>query len=415
MESAVTEAIHHFLILILFVISVGVVSGKLAAWLRLPDVAVFIAVGMLLGPGLGLIHEQSGSLINQLILTVGSALILFDGGRNLRLSGLRNVWITLSLLSVPGVVISTIVMGVGVHYLFGVDWIFAFLAAAVIASTDPASIIPVFKQVKIKERVRETVESESAFNDATGSILTFSLLAAVAGGGALDVGAMSWEFVKTALGGILAGLIISGILTYLAGHARHGYFRDYSTIVMTVCALSSYLIADLLHVSGFMATFVAGVIWGNAETFGLSLKDNHVEMSSFAENMTVMMRMLIFVLLGSQVNFATLGQFFWPSLAAVLILMFVARPLSVLLCAWPDRKVKWTWRELLFMCWVRETGVIPAALSGMIAGMGIAHSNVITGLAFMAIVLTIIIQASTTGWVAKKLGLEVKETATGKP
>lgn len=415
MESSVTEAIHHFLILILFVISVGVVAGKLAAWLRLPDVAVFIAVGMLLGPGLGLIHETSGSLINQLILTVGSALILFDGGRNLRLSGLRNVWITLSLLSVPGVLISTIVVGAGVHYLFGVDWIFAFLAAAVIASTDPASIIPVFKQVKIKERVRETVESESAFNDATGSILTFSLLAVIAGGGVLDFGAMSWEFIKTALGGIVAGLIISGILTYLVGHARHGFFRDYSTIVMMVCALSSYLIADLLHVSGFMATFAAGVVWGNAETFGLSLKEKHLEMSSFAENMTVMMRMLIFVLLGSQVDFAMLGQWFWPSLAAVLILMFVARPLTVLACAWPDRKVKWTWRELLFMCWVRETGVIPAALSGMIAGMGIAHSNVITALAFMAIVLTIVIQASTTGWVAKKLGLEVKETATGKP
>lgn len=183
MESSATEAIHHFLILILFVISVGMISGKIAAWLKLPDVAVFIAVGMLLGPGLKLIHESSGSLVNQLILTVGSALILFDGGRNLRLSGLRQVWITLSLLSVPGVLISTLVVGGGIHFLFGVDWIFAFLGAAVIASTDPASIIPVFKQVKIKERVRETVESESAFNDATGSILTFSLLAAVAGGG----------------------------------------------------------------------------------------------------------------------------------------------------------------------------------------------------------------------------------------
>lgn len=102
MESAATEAIRHFLILVLFVLSVGMVSGKLAAWLKLPDVAVFIAVGMLLGPGLKLIHESSGSLINQLILTLGSALILFDGGRNLKLSGLRKVWITLSLLSVPG-------------------------------------------------------------------------------------------------------------------------------------------------------------------------------------------------------------------------------------------------------------------------------------------------------------------------
>lgn len=415
MESSATEAIHHFLILFLFVISVGMISGKIAAWLKLPDVAVYIAVGMMLGPGLKLIHESSGSLINQLILTVGSALILFDGGRNLRLGGLRKVWITLSLLSVPGVLISTLAVGAGVHYLFGVDWIFAFLAAAVIASTDPASIIPVFKQIKIKEQVRETVESESAFNDATGSILTFSLLAAVSGGGALDFGAMSWEFLKTALGGILTGIVISGVLAYLAGHAWHGFLREYSTIVMIVGALSAYLIGDLLHVSGFMATFVAGVIWGNAETFGSSLKEKQAEMSSFAENLTVMMRMLIFVLLGSQVNFGTLGHYFWPSLGAVLILMFVARPLTILLCAWPDRKVKWTWRELLFMCWVRETGVIPAALSGMIAGMGIAHADVITAIAFMAIVLTIVIQASTTGWVARKLGLEVKNAAIPKP
>lgn len=411
MESAATEAIRHFLILVLFVLSVGMVSGKLAAWLKLPDVAVFIAVGMLLGPGLKLIHESSGSLINQLILTLGSALILFDGGRNLKLSGLRKVWITLSLLSVPGVIISVLVVGAGVHFLFGVDWIFAFLAAAVIASTDPASIIPIFKQVKIKERVRETVESESAFNDATGSILTFALLAAVAGGGELHFGAMSLDFVKTALGGIVIGLIISGLLAYFTGHARHGVLREYTTIVMLVCALSSYLIADLMHVSGFMATFVAGIIWGNAETFNLSMKERHIEVGSFAENITVMMRMLIFVLLGSQVNFGTLGHYLWQSLVAVLLLMFVARPLTILLCALPDRKVKWTWRELLFMCWVRETGVIPAALSGMIVGMGVPHAEIIAAITFMAIVLTIIVQASTTAWAARKLGLEIKEAA----
>lgn len=416
MESAATEAIRHFLILILFVISVGMVSGKLAAWLKLPDVAVFIAVGMLLGPGLKLIHESSGSLINQLILTLGSALILFDGGRNLKLSGLRNVWITLSMLSVPGVIVSVLVVGFGVHFLFGVDWVFAFLAAAVIASTDPASIIPVFKQVKIKERVRETVESESAFNDATGSILTFALLAAVAGGGELNFAVMTWDFLKTAVGGIVIGLLISGVLTYLSGHARHGILREYTTIVMLVCALSSYLIADLAHVSGFMATFVAGVIWGNTEAFNLSMEEKRLEVGSFAENMTVIMRMLIFVLLGSQVNFGTLGHYFWQSLAAVLLLMFVARPLTVLLCALPDRKVKWNWRELLFMCWVRETGVIPAALSGMIVGMGIAHAEIISAITFMAIVLTIVLQASTTAWVARKLGLEIKEAvAAAKP
>lgn len=413
MESSTTEIIHHILILLLFIITVGMLAGRLASWLRLPDVAVFIIAGMVLGRGLHLINASSSSLINQLILTVGSALILFDGGRNLRLSGLKKVWISLSLLSVPGVIITTGVVGLAVHYLFGLDWIFSFLAAAVIASTDPASIIPVFKQVKIKERVRETVESESAFNDATGSILTFALLAAVTGGESLHVGNMAWDFVKTAVGGILVGAVVSTILTYLVAHFRLGVLKDYTTIAMIVVALSSYLIGDLLHVSGFMATFVAGLIWGNADTMGLSMDDKLEETGSFADNTSVMMRMLIFILLGSQVDFKVLGEYFWPSLIAVLVLMFVARPLTILLCALPDRKVKWSWRELLFMMWVRETGVIPAALSGLIVGMGVQHASAISAITFMAIMLTILLQASTTGLAARKLGLEIKPGTEG--
>ncbi|BFH60920.1 cation:proton antiporter [Paenibacillus azoreducens] len=413
MESETTEIIHHILILLLFIITVGMLSGRLASWLKLPDVAIFIIAGMVLGRGLHLINAASSSLFNQLILTAGSALILFDGGRNLRLSGLKKVWITLSLLSVPGVLITTGVVGIAVHYLFGLDWIFSFLAAAVIASTDPASIIPVFKQVKIKERVRETVESESAFNDATGSIVTFALLAAVAGGKSLEVGGMVWDFVKTAVGGIVVGAVVSIILTYLVAHFRLGVLRDYTTIAMIVVALSSYLIGDMLHVSGFMATFVAGLVWGNADTMGLSMDEKLEESGTFADNTSVMMRMLIFILLGSQVDFQALGQYFWPSLGAVLVLMFVARPLTILLCALPDRKVKWSWNELLFMMWVRETGVIPAALSGMIVGMGIAHAGTISAITFMAIMLTILLQASTTGLVARKLGLEIK--ADGHP
>ncbi|MDR0268288.1 cation:proton antiporter [Paenibacillus sp.] len=408
MESTTTEIIHHILILLLFIITIGMLAGRLASWLKLPDVAVFIIAGMVLGRGLHLINAASSSLLNQLILTAGSALILFDGGRNLRLSGLKKVWITLSLLSVPGVLISTGVVGMAVHYLFGLDWIFSFLAAAVIASTDPASIIPVFKQVKIKERVRETVESESAFNDATGSILTFALLAAVAGGKSLQVGDMAWDFVKTAVGGIAVGAAVSFILTYLVAHFRLGILKDYTTIAMIVVALSSYLIGDVLHVSGFMATFVAGLAWGNADTMGLSMADKLEETGTFADNTSIMMRMLIFILLGSQVDFGALGQYFWPSLGAVLVLMFVARPLTILLCALPDRKVKWSRNELLFMMWVRETGVIPAALSGMIAGMGIAHAGTISAITFMAIMLTILLQASTTGLAARKLGLEIK-------
>ena len=408
MGTATGEIIQHLLIVLVLIFIAGMVSGKIAAWLKLPDVVVFILIGMVLGQGLHWIHETSSSVFNQTILTAGSTLILFDGGRNIGLHGLRKVWITISLLSVPGVLITVGVVGVAVHYLFGLGWILSLLVGAVIASTDPASIIPVFRQVKIRDKVRETVESESAFNDATGAIITFTLLAVILGQGSLEAGPMIFDFLKTAVGGIIVGVVVAIPFSYLTGHHRFAVLREYTTIAMIVVALAAYLIGDLLHVSGFMATFVAGLIWGNEKTFGLSMHEKRQEMDHFADNITVLMRMLIFILLGSQVNFHVLLEYFWPSLAVVLVLMFIARPLTVIACALPDRRAKWTWREMAFMVWVRETGVIPAALSGMIVASGVEHADIIASVTFMAIMLTILVQASTTAWVARKLGLEVK-------
>jgi potassium/hydrogen antiporter len=406
-QNQTTEMVHHLLLLLLIVISAGMISGKIAAWLRLPDVVLFILAGMILGQGLNLLNEASNSITNQLILTTGSALILFDGGRHIGLKGLRKVGLTVAMLSVPGVLITAAVTGAAVHYLFGIDWLYALLAAAVIASTDPASIIPVFRQVHIRDKVRETVESESAFNDATASILTFALLAAITGQQALEAGPMIWEFLRTAVGGILVGLVFSFIVLYLVAHKRFGILREYTTVAMFATAIGAYVIGDLLHVSGFMATFVAGLICGNSQVFRLYLTRKLDEIGHFSDNITVIMRMLIFVMLGSQVNFILLAKYWWQSLIVVIVLMAIARPLTVYVSALPDRKAGWTLREILFMVWVRETGVIPAALSGMIAGMGIRHADIIAAITFMAIMLTILLQASTTAWVARKLGLEV--------
>jgi cell volume regulation protein A len=86
--------------------------------------------------------------------------------------------------------------------------------------------------------------------------------------------------------------------------------------------------------------------------------------------------------------------------------MFIARPLTVFACTLPDRKAKWTWRDMLFMCWTRETGVIPAALSGMVVGKEVPYADAIAAVTFLAILMTILLQASTTPHVARKLGVE---------
>lgn len=408
MENTTSILIEHVLILLVLIFGLGMISGKAAQWLRLPDVALFLIAGMIVGQAFHWINESSTSFTNQFILVIGSTLILFDGGRNIRLSGLRKVWLTVSLLSVPGVLITCGAVAVVAHLLLDLPWLYALLLGAIIASTDPATLIPVFKQVKIRAKVRETVESESAFNDATASILTFSLLAIILGTQEVSVTSGVIDFVKTALGGLLVGAVIGYAMTFLTAHLKLGHLRDYATIAMVVTSLGAYIAGEAIGVSGFMATFTAGLIWGNAGAFKLEMNDKQLEMEHFSENITVIMRMLIFILLGSQVNFPLILEHFWTSLGVIIVFMFIARPLTVLVCTWPDRKAKWKRNEILFMFWVRETGVIPAALSGMVAGLGVQHSDLIASVTFMAVLITILFQASTTAYVARKLGLEIK-------
>jgi cell volume regulation protein A len=95
--------------------------------------------------------------------------------------------------------------------------------------------------------------------------------------------------------------------------------------------------------------------------------------------------------------------------AVVAVFMLVARPVTVFLCALPDRRANWTFREILFMCWTRETGVIPAALAGLLMGVGAPEAKLIASVTFLAVLMTILIQATTTRWLAKKLDLLVEE------
>jgi len=100
--------------------------------------------------------------------------------------------------------------------------------------------------------------------------------------------------------------------------------------------------------------------------------------------------------------------------AVVAVFMLVARPVTVFLCALPDRHANWRFKEMLFMCWTRETGVIPGALAGMLVGMKVPGAQIIASVTFIAILMTILIQATTTKWLAGRLGVFERRT-TGRP
>lgn len=405
-----SPAILHakeLLFLLGLILGVGTLTGFIARLLKVPDVVMFLLAGMALGDaGLGLINIKVDSTLNQLLLIFGSCYILFDGGASIRLNVLKGVWPTLLSLSTLGVLISAVITAIAAQYFLHLPFIFAMLLGAVIASTDPATLVPVFRQVKVRAKVAQTIMSESAFNDAMGAILTFAVLAAALSGDNFSISANILSLLQQSIFGLIGGLVLGYLAALLIAHEKYSFLAEYAPVVTLMSVATAYLSIDMLHASGFMAVFVFGMVLGNKDLFGFKMNhDDERKLEDFILTTSLIMRIFIFMLLGSQVNFALLHQYFWGALGVVIAFIFVARPAVVFICAGPNRKAKWTSKELLFMCWTRETGVIPGALAGMLIGMKVPHSDVIASVTFMAILITILVQATTTEWLARKLDL----------
>jgi potassium/hydrogen antiporter len=411
MSSASVELAKHVLLVFGIILASGAASAVLAQKMKTPDVVVFLVIGMLLGPGVaGVIDIRADSALNQLVLIFGSCYILFDGGASLRLKVLKEVWMTIVALATVGVLITAAITGFAAYHLLGIPLIAALLLAVTIASTDPATLVPVFRQVKIKDRVAQTVMSESAFNDATGAILTFAVLAIAMGKGEVSVSTTLLELLKQASFGLIAGAVLGYLAAMLVAHERYGFLQEYAPVVSLMAVIGAYLSADGLHASGFMAVFVFGIMLGNKDVFGFSMQEGEQEkLDDFVMTTGLIMRMFIFILLGTQVDFALMNKYLFGGAAVIVVFMLVARPVTVFLCALPDRRANWTLKELLFMCWTRETGVIPAALAGLLMGVGAPEAKLIASVTFLAVLVTILIQATTTRWLAKKLDLLVEE------
>lgn len=405
--SAAAELALHELHTTALVLGIGVFVAVLARVVKTPDVALLLIVGMIVGPaGLNWVNVPIESEMNQLILIFGSAYILYDGGASLRLSVLKQTWITITVISTLGILITGAITALAAHFLMGLIWPVAFLLGSVIASTDPATLVPVFRQVSIKERVAQTVMSESAFNDAMGAIFTFTLLAMVMGTGQFSLTAVTIDLLWQSGVGVLSGTVVGYAVMYLVGHPRRAWAADHASVLTLVSVIAAYIMATYLHASGFMAVFVLGIFMGNQDVLGFSMsqKDLH-KTEEYTLTTAFVMRVFIFILLGTHVDFKLILEQGMSTLWVVLAFMFIARPVTVFICAGVDRRASWSLQELIFMSWTRETGVIPGALAGMLMGMNAPGADVIASVTLVAILVTILVQATTTRWLAEKLDL----------
>ncbi|MCY6960309.1 cation:proton antiporter [Clostridium brassicae] len=414
MESTAIVGSKMLLELLVLVLVSGVVFGKLSEILHLPDVVLFIVAGIILGPYvLNLINVDKFPIGNQFILTFGAAYILYDGGREVELDVLNKVKYTVISLATIGVILSTFITGYFAHKILNIDFIYALLLGSVIASTDPSVLVPLFKNMNISNKLKQTIISESAFNDAAGAIITFSIITIIQGG-SFSLGSSSLKLLITSIGGIAVGVVVGSLVSILITDNKYGFLKQYPSQMAIVGVGASYLIGEELGVSGFMAAFIMGMICGNKAMAKLTLaEESYITHLRFKEVLTVILRMMIFILLGTHVQFNVLAQYWKPSLAIVFVLIFIARPISAFISISIDRKAKWNLKEVLYMMSIRETGVIPAALAGMMITMKIPNAEIISSVTFMAIIITLTFQASTANLLAKLLKLD-KDTSDAK-
>ncbi len=400
------ETVHQEFLLVLVMLVAGIISGRIAKVIRLPDVVLYLLCGILLGKsGLGWIVLQPESLTNQLVVVFGTAFILFYGGLSLDLKELRKTGVSIFLLATVGVLLTAAAIG-GTFALIEVGPIlYGLLLGAVIAPTDPATLIPIFDKVKIRARLKTLIEGEAGFNDPFGAVLVFLLLQQINQVNSNALGIAKFLGLQI-LGSIILGLLVGLLIALLINKRWEHLIDEFTPLAILIAVLGGFYFADQMNESGYLAVFVAGIVVGNMRHFRLSIQHKYlVETHTLSHSIFQIMKMFIFILLGSHIDIAGLTQDIYGAAIITLVLVFAIRPLVAVICLKIFKKPHWSWKETAFVAWTRETGVMPAALASLLLTQHVEYASFIVHATCVAILFTLLAQASTAGYLAKKLEL----------
>jgi cell volume regulation protein A len=389
------------------ILGAGLVAQFIATFLRIPEMILLVAAGALIGPSvLGIVENPLNGVGAQLIFTIGVAMILFHGGVGISLRVISQTAVGLTLLVLPGIFITAFIVALAVAPIFGVSLLVAFMIGAVLASTDPAIIIPLFEKLGLRQKVSQTVIAESAFNDVTGTVLVLTLVEVVEAG-RFSVTAPIFEFSKELALGAVIGVGAGLLLAYaVASTARAGIWDESPGVAILAVVAIVYFSSETLGGSAYLAAFVMGLIVGNMGHFRLRQHEESEKMlEDFVGQVAEIAVLLVFVTLGINLPFDALGKYLLGGLVVMLVFIFLARPVTVLACLLPDRRGRWTREEIIFLSWCRYTGVIPAAVASILLARGVEGAEIAVSLVALAVVATLLMQANTAGWLARRLGL----------
>jgi potassium/hydrogen antiporter len=398
--------VKDVILTIAIMLGAGLVCQLIADFARVPRMLVLLVAGALLGPAVSdAIDVPLDSMGAQLLLSLGVSFILFHGGLQLSTQVLSRVAVGLTLLAIPGVVFTAFIAGTVAALVFGLPLTSGLLIGAVLAPTDPAILIPLFERLGLRPKISQTIIAESALNDPTGAVLALAVSGVVISGSASLTQPLQ-DFVVNLLISTALGVVFGVVLSAAVSSRRAGIWRESAAIAVMAVIAVSYFSIDTAGGSGYLGAFLAGLIVGNMEQLGLAMHSEHErDMRVLVSTVADVMVIFVFLMLGANIPWSDIRTEFAPALAVVFALILLARPFTVFLCLVPDRRGSWSREEIVFLAWTRETGVVPAALAGIMVGLHVPDANLIVITVALAIIVTLSVQSTTKRWLARRLRL----------
>lgn len=393
------------LVLLLFLSSV---AAMVVHKRDLPYTVVLVVIGL----GLGQLHvKEALNFTPELVLQVFLPALLFEAAWNAHLDEVKRTALPVAVLAVAGVVIAMAVVGGALTLTGALPLGFAMLVGAMIAATDPVSVLATFKALGLSPRLTTLVEAESLFNDGT-AVVVFKIVAAVVlAGKAFDPAFAVGDFLYTVLVGIAVGVAMGALITRMVIIIDNHLVEITLT---TVAAYGTYLLADKVHASGIIAVVIAGLVIGRYARVGMSA-NTQIAVGYFWEYAAFLANSVLFVLIGARVNPAEL----WPMAAAIavaIVASLVGRVLSVYpLVALTNRfsePVSLMWQHILV--WGGLRGALSMALV-LSLPEGTPYRQVLINVVFGVVLFSLLVQGITIGPWLQKLKKDPRHALAGGP
>lgn len=379
------------------------ISAQWLAWrVNIPSILILLVLGIIAGPVTGLIDPDKlfGNALFP-IISLSVAVILFEGGLSLKFSGLRTKGLVVQRLLITGTLLSWFLGALAAHYIIGLDFPLSVLLGAILVVTGPTVIIPLLRQVRVKEKVSSILRWESILIDPVGAVISVLVYEAIAAGRFHEV---TWVaalgIIKTVLygGGVGCGAAIFMVFA-LRRYLIPDFLQNPVNLMMVVGA---YTVSNMLQSeSGLLAVTVMGVFLANQK----SVDVKHIV--EFKENLRVLLLSGLFILLAARLKVADLKLLSAGSFFFLVVLIVFVRPIAVMASTiFSDLK----WRERAFIASVAPRGIVAAAVASIFAirlvESGYPQGSVLLPVTFLVIIATVLFYGVGASTFARRLGIE---------